>query len=800
MRNRCESCGNDFDVRRFCPACGAAQSRPIEDDDPFVGRVVEGRFEVVERIRSGGMGVVYKARQRPLERDVAIKFVHPHLLDTPGITARFLVEARAASRLNHPHVVSIFDFGETTIASARTFYLVMELLSGRDLAVELGRGAELPHPRIARIFEQALAGLGEAHANGVMHRDIKPDNILLEQTRGGLDHVKIIDFGIAKLLDRAAVTQPGRVVGTPRYMPPEQLEGAPAEPSFDLWALGVVLFSALTGRVPFDDRGPKPGLFTPPDPREFAPRRNISPALADVCMAALHPDRARRYPDAESFADAIVRAATPRARADRSIFPPRSVRPPSTEVVMPRRIASRAELATTAPPPSLGGPFLGREADVAWARGALADTGRAGGYMWGRSGLGKTRLLEAVATAERQDGALVVTIAGDAPPGDEVGFGGLRAALLALTSIASDAALLEVAEEAGPRIGSGVAAIFSEDSSEAGEKSTREAALGWAARTAVARGRGKCLLFIDDFDRLDRSSRRALGALFASDATPGLRVLVTASAPGGAKLAGALRERRLTGLNAAAQKALFPKELRLRTPARDEIEPLYVSLAVSLASELDGPLPDQLPELFVAAASLLTPSERRLAQALALVGAAPPDAVAEIADVEAADAAIARLVDVGLARLRGQLVEVAHAGFGGVVLAGIPVGALATYHARAAAALVEAPRERAAFHALRGEVDLAGFLLGEQAARLRIARGDTAGAMDILGTAVAAARALVARSDPDAPGWLAIFAEKLGGLMLANGRGPEGAALLREVAESIDLDHKARALALGHLA
>jgi serine/threonine protein kinase len=344
MSGTCLFCNAPLSAGRFCPACGAEQLEKKEggDVDPLIGRILADRYEIQELINAGGMGRVYRGRQRALERKVAIKFVHAHLAGAEAIVSRFLVEAQTASRLNHPNVVSIFDFGRTPEAEGGLLYLVMELLSGPDLAKVLDSlTSAMPFKRVVDILCQTLGALGEAHALGITHRDVKPENILLETKRTGGDLVKVIDFGIAKLGAGKGLTQAGQVVGTPYYMAPEQASGKEVGPSVDLYAVGAVLFEMLTGRLLFD--GPNPGaimahqLFSPrPDPREVAPEREIPDALAEVCLSAIAIDPDLRFPDAESFAEALVEALPA------SSAPPRraSIAPPAA-----RRMASAPDIS-----------------------------------------------------------------------------------------------------------------------------------------------------------------------------------------------------------------------------------------------------------------------------------------------------------------------------------------------------------------------------------------------------------------------------------------------------------------------
>jgi serine/threonine-protein kinase len=218
----------------------------------------DGRYQLVSRIATGGMGEVWRAEDTVLDREVAVKLLKTEYADDPVFRTRFQAEARHAAGLNHPNIASVFDVGELADedgagaaadgSGTRRPFLVMELVPGQPLS-ELLRGGEPLHPKqAADIAAQVADGLAAAHAMGIVHRDVKPANLLVAPT----GHVKITDFGIARAVDTGSVTQTGQIIGTPHYISPEQAEGAPASAASDLYALGVVLYECLAGRRPFD--------------------------------------------------------------------------------------------------------------------------------------------------------------------------------------------------------------------------------------------------------------------------------------------------------------------------------------------------------------------------------------------------------------------------------------------------------------------------------------------------------------------------------------------------------------------
>lgn len=219
-------------------------------NDPLVGKVLEDRFEILSRIGEGGTGVVYKAKQVTVDRIVAIKVLGAHVSSDPSWVKRFHNEARAAARLDHPNTVRLIDFGQT---KEGLLFIAMEFLQGKSLADEIVRLGKLPPNRVLRILSQVCQSLQEAHSQGIIHRDIKPDNIFLVDVKGGGDFVKVLDFSVAKLdAPDAQQTRAGTVFGTPAYMSPEQARGTKLTPQSDIYACGIVAYEMLTGKPPFE--------------------------------------------------------------------------------------------------------------------------------------------------------------------------------------------------------------------------------------------------------------------------------------------------------------------------------------------------------------------------------------------------------------------------------------------------------------------------------------------------------------------------------------------------------------------
>jgi serine/threonine-protein kinase len=264
----------------------------------------DDRYQLTSRIATGGMGEVWRADDTVLDREVAVKVLKHEYADDPVFRARFQAEARHAASLVHPNVASVFDFGELTdedgTDSARPF-LVMELVPGQPLSALLRGGEAMPSDRAADIVAQAADAIAAAHAIGVVHRDVKPANLLV--TPDGT--VKITDFGIARAGDGAAITQTGQIIGTPHYISPEQAEGRSATESSDIYALGVVLYECLAGRRPFDRDTPIQVALA--HVREVVPplSEDVPARMRAIVEKALAKDPADRFTNAADLATAL---------------------------------------------------------------------------------------------------------------------------------------------------------------------------------------------------------------------------------------------------------------------------------------------------------------------------------------------------------------------------------------------------------------------------------------------------------------------------------------------------------------
>ena len=243
----CWNCSSQLSRQaRFCPRCGVDQSKPnpraeSSAPDPMIGRTIADKYRLEVKLGTGGMGSVYRATRLLIGDAVAFKILHPETTKDPQSFERFRREAQAAARLKHPNAVAIHDFGASSEGQA---YLVMEMVEGKSLRDIIKQGGPLPPSQAQAITTQVCAALEEAHRNSIVHRDLKPDNIIVNAATAGT-HVKVLDFGIAKLRDLSAaagsLTQTGAVVGTPHYMSPEQCLGEEVDGRSDVYSMGIVL-------------------------------------------------------------------------------------------------------------------------------------------------------------------------------------------------------------------------------------------------------------------------------------------------------------------------------------------------------------------------------------------------------------------------------------------------------------------------------------------------------------------------------------------------------------------------------
>ena len=318
----CSTCG----IRTDDPACPDAHGPTalIREDTPFPGRLEHGyllkdQYRVDTLVGVGGMGAVYRARHELTHQNVAIKVLWRDLADNPLEIKRFTREARAASVLAHPNTVRIYDFGTDEPTGA--IYMVMEFLDGLKLSDVLRDTPVLDPGRAVHIATQVCKALTEAHGKGVVHRDLKPDNIFVQEVAGERDFVKVLDFGLAKFFsgdfERDNLTKTGYVVGSPEYMAPEQAIGSQVGPAADIYSVGVMLYEVLTGDLPFDAETTaqvlRKHIMEHPEPMQDLVDDEVPEALIAVVMQCLLKDPAERPASADELRKLLLAAYDRRA-------------------------------------------------------------------------------------------------------------------------------------------------------------------------------------------------------------------------------------------------------------------------------------------------------------------------------------------------------------------------------------------------------------------------------------------------------------------------------------------------------
>jgi serine/threonine-protein kinase len=330
--------------------------------DPFIGRdILNGQFQILQKIGSGGMGAVYKALQPAMNRMVGVKILHPKLANRKDLVSRFRREARAMSHLTHPNTVKVFLYGELEDGS---LYIIMEFLDGKNLNQVVRAEGPFSLERALPVLIAVCGALDEAHKAGIIHRDLKPENIFLCNQGGIKDYAKVLDFGLAKVTEREMrpgsliLTQEGMVFGTPEFMSPEQAQGRTLTPASDIYSLAVILYEVLTGKLPFDAKNAMEYIqlhvTAPPIPLNTrVPGKQFPPLLWTILERAMAKKADDRFQSAADFAAAMQAVLAGQRALPPGLGPP----PPPAPAPSPPRStplpAVPADIPKSGPPVGL---------------------------------------------------------------------------------------------------------------------------------------------------------------------------------------------------------------------------------------------------------------------------------------------------------------------------------------------------------------------------------------------------------------------------------------------------------------
>jgi serine/threonine protein kinase/tetratricopeptide (TPR) repeat protein len=831
----------------FCEQCGFPIQASTTDHDPLIGQTLQGQYRLLEMVGWGGMGRVYRGEQTNLGRTVAIKVVHPHLVGDPQTVARFYTEARAASRLNHPNSVSIIDFGRT---AQGVLYLVMEYLTGKDLARILEEQPLLPFSRITSIMMSVLSALSEAHEQSVVHRDLKPENILVKRLKTGDDLVKVVDFGLAALRVPGAtsITNPGFVCGTPDYMAPEQARGEQVDGRSDLYSLGVVLFELLTGQLPYVDETPMAlamrHIHDPiPDPRRVAPTRAIPDTLAEITLRALAKSPSDRFADADDMKLELERAyeGLRTGTSPRMSLSPASSWTPS---LMPHSGSAGSARPSLTPRSRMpwsrsSEQFYGRDqevADIEHAR-ALALQATQICDIVGPVGAGKTALLYECVRRAMASGDGVVH-AGPHPSGAHVAYSPIRELLAGLFGVAESelralaldprmqawldtplarAGLDEIVEP------SGIPGLCSVLGVRGKREYDRTKAAAIALHRAVrwkldAGGHARLVLCLDDvydWDELSQATLRELcHSLQRAHPCPPVLVLRAYTQQAGKHDArhDAHHTIRLGGVDSATLHRLLrstalTEALLAHAPLdRDAITPLYVEQVRARPVDrgsADESLPMNIADAVLVRMERMDAASRKLLHAISVLGLH-----CTLHDMEAMTPSEVRnalhdLVQRGWLSQTDDVVAFNHPFVREVIEASIPSEARKTLHA-IALDLATARGERIevqAHHAAQANVPFRALLLLERAAEAAFRQGDRRRAMALYRQGLEYSRRwLVEHGDETIDGATLTFSRKLAEVLDVMGHANEASGVLNEMLDHAPVHSRERAYMLAVLA
>jgi serine/threonine protein kinase/tetratricopeptide (TPR) repeat protein len=804
------------------------------DPDKWLGVVLPGGYKLVEHIGGGGMGAVFRGEHEEIKRTVAVKVIYPDLLSDRVAVQRFIKEARAMSMLNHPNALAIVDYGHTDQGVP---YMITEFLRGQDLRAILARTGPLVFERIIMILRQVLDALEEAHRLGIVHRDVKPENIVVEAMRTGGDFVKLVDFGIATFVDgktNEPLTAAGTYVGTPAFLSPEQVKGDPIDGRADVYGVGVTLFFLLTGQYPFS-ASTNMAMLTkkihqdPPDPRTVAPERQISEGLAAVTLRALERDPSKRFPTASAFASALVET---RREVRMSVQVRRSF---SSGVVWCRQCGDLNELGrkfcgecgaklATSPeeqrPTGVGSlvptrrgefyqqagrttvPFLDRSEDVnaifEYYDGARENVRAA--RIAGPPGVGKSAFARVFSDMVDRRGHLVAWVAPD-PWHVGVSLFALRSAVRQLAALPAGS---DVDPDALPGIDEqakrGIRLTFAkpgEPTALEGDAWLRQCAdmLRWACQFASARSSGRpALIVLDDFDMLDSASAMAFLAFLELTTEYPVWLMATHGSKGDQTWppdvpihelgsVGPTSAEKLAGPTAAGRWLVNAGEVQLR--------PLYLEHLQRLVRECSDTPPPLLSDLIALRVKQLGPRLQRLLQAVAILGMeATLDDVERISQLgDEARAVLSQLEAAGLLWSDGVVCGFVHSLVREVVLAGIPTAASEQMYAAALAVIdgERLPLEVRAHYATGAGNAFVALALWDEVGTAAMRCKDPIGAMRAYRHALSVARTEMVRGEVFEPvEAVMVFSRKLAEALMDLKQPGAAEGVLREAIELRD--------------
>lgn len=775
-------------------------SQAAEAIGEVVGRVIADKFRIRHCVGLGASGAVYLADQIALGRTVAIKLLRPELAADPKLLARFHDEALAASRLNHPNTVSIIDYGQTPDG---LLYLVMEFLRGKTLTQIVRESFPLPVGRVADIVGQVLSGLEEAHAAGVIHADLKADNIIVERRRNEWDLAKVLDFGVARII---GVTQKDAsdktICGTPEYMAPELIGGAEATVASDLYAVGVLLYELLLGVTPFGDSPRIIDILTrhireaPVYPSERRPDLAIDSTLEEIAMKALAKVPNERYASATEFRRAIEQALDQqRTRAEGQVVcEDCGAGSPTTfkfcpECGQPRgRSNLESDVLELQPPrrrasdPCAGGlfpmPFAGRSSELVQLAAFMAGkTETCVVQVVSAPGMGRSRLVNQAIT-ELASGVTVYVATAD-PSGMGVPFYPIRAvaaAVLSLPPVCTYELLRQALETAGlsQRDLPGIGELFGHEGElwQLEPPVRRRELLASTTRVLRAAGDAKrALLFFEDVDLYDNPSQELLRRLAESTGPDdALRIIVTNGPAFADRWDPRVVRMDLDRLDSGAIEALHQHGAARGASLSTAAELVRVTNGSPSAVEhvfryvLEGGhaahLPESPADLVGERLELLPLMALRVAQAAAVFGTEVyrpllETAVSPEVGVDALDEALDVLIGRGIITEDvsddGHVITFCHRLMREVIYDATPADVRRSLHASAATALegmVSDPATMGHHQELAGELGDAADLLG-QGGDVAVHSFDDVGASRLYQRALACARRLMLGSDDD---------------------------------------------------